>query len=219
MIGYLPKRPEGNGPDAAFMRWVWDTLVQMLRPAEVPGMRVHRTTRGVSMIPEATGGAPGSGTGALSLFRFHSLTSVTISGVVYYYSICRTWNPVTATEGSLDINIAIPWRLQPPKIGGGGYPTEYIPGLGLVTYDYAHFLDAAGTGQFLQKRKAVCAGTGVTEYQFVTPPYIAADVADSLPPIVIAAATVPTGITVSGYPITLLEDSERVFAWDPYTTS
>ena len=52
MIGPMPKRPDGRTPDALFDQWVYDTLQLLLRPQQVDGTMVQRTTRGIAIIPD-----------------------------------------------------------------------------------------------------------------------------------------------------------------------
>lgn len=93
MIGHLPPRPTGSGPDAVFMQWVYDTFV-MLRMQETPDASTSRTTRGFQVIPNKGGG----GGISLSTYRFKSMGTNHI--------VCRTWNGTT--EGSSDVKIAKP---------------------------------------------------------------------------------------------------------------
>jgi hypothetical protein len=47
-MGYLPKRPTGNDPEALFMQWVFDELTIFGRLVSVPGkISFERTTRGI----------------------------------------------------------------------------------------------------------------------------------------------------------------------------
>ena len=55
MIGSLPPKPQGSSREALFMQWLWDKEFSM-RAVDVPGALVHRTTRGVAIIPR-----PGKG--------------------------------------------------------------------------------------------------------------------------------------------------------------
>ncbi len=52
MIISAPKRPSGQGPDAAFMQWVYETLNFILRQQEADGSLVNRTSRGFYTLPQ-----------------------------------------------------------------------------------------------------------------------------------------------------------------------
>ncbi len=83
MIGSLPPRPTGSGPQARFFQWLWDQFAsQQLTTRTVPGARVSRTTRGTFVEPDGSGGG---GTGRVRKFILQDAAAAD-------YLKCRPWN-------------------------------------------------------------------------------------------------------------------------------
>jgi hypothetical protein len=100
MIGSFPKRPSGNDPEAVFMRWVMDSILE-LRPVQTPQTAVNRTTRGVSILNLpviAAAPAPVSPARMFKITAFNGGASFT----------ARTWDGTTL--GTTDIVIAKPFE-------------------------------------------------------------------------------------------------------------
>ncbi len=50
----LPPKPTGTGPQAEFMRWVWESINLLSRVNDVQGVVTQRTTKGTALIPVNT---------------------------------------------------------------------------------------------------------------------------------------------------------------------
>jgi hypothetical protein len=95
----FPPKPTGNDRESIFMRWVWDSLLTLVRVNDVQGVAMSRTTRGTSMVPVAKSG---SGSGRVTPYKLR---------VVYDdHYVCRSWNGTDI--GTSDVLIAKPQELR-----------------------------------------------------------------------------------------------------------
>ena len=223
MIGALPPRPDGSSPQARFMQWVWDQLSAQSRPVEVSGYEVSRTTRGTIIRPPPASTMTVQQSASLATYTFSGLVAGTdiVTRAARYYAVCYPYDSITGWTGAYAgtaVNIALPWRLQPPKsVTPAGFttpaaPTEFIINVGLVQYDYLNLIS-------FQERKATALATGVVERQFITPSLNAWDLTDGIPPTVIEAVSQTTGINdANGKSISMIMAGEFAFAWDPAST-
>jgi hypothetical protein len=168
----------------------------------------------------------GGGSGAsFSTYVFQSLAAGTdaVTNETRYYAVCYPFNPLSGWSGSYSgspVHIALPARLQPPKIcavtGGGSSPTEYALNLGPIQYDYTNFLSK-------QERTATAITSGQVEYQFVCPLFETQDTATGqtlICPTVLQAVAAATGVKDAGGSLLgQIMVGEFAFAWDPNATS
>jgi hypothetical protein len=98
MIWPQPKMPGGTDPRSRWEKSVEERL-RALRPMDVPGAMVQRTTRGFAIIPKAVtvrGGA------SVSCYKFKANGDD--------YIICRSWDGLV--EGDSDVKIAKVWEIR-----------------------------------------------------------------------------------------------------------
>src|SRR5882724_10922148 len=93
-----PPRPGGSNSQARWFQWAHDSILS-LRPQDVPGAIVHRTSRGTISIPRAVKNGGGS---PISAYRLKEHQDD--------YLVVVTWNGTT--EGEKLIVIGKPPELQ-----------------------------------------------------------------------------------------------------------
>jgi hypothetical protein len=125
----------------------------------------------------------GGGGGGSTCFKYHSQTAE--------YLVCRTWDPTgSGTEGSVDINIAKPFKLRQSA------PNVTIDAQA-IAYSNWDWSDA-------QKRTATCAGVSAKEA--ITPRYVAGD-------LIWADTPDHTGVVVSSAELKYMDTNRDGRAW------
>ena len=177
MIGFLPITPGGDTTEARWKKSVEERLRQ-LRMMDVPNALVHRTTRGVAIIPKAGGkGVPGV---AAPVQMF------VVEGIEKEFLICKDWDG--EIEGEAYIHVA-----KPPELRYS-ITKAIIEGVA-VTYTYD---DDPGRCQ------RTCASAVDSEVQIIIPRYKIgkADVSDERIGVIYAAPVKDdnAGVVIPGTP-------------------
>ncbi len=109
MIGPIPKKPSGSGPEAKFMQATWEANYGSGRAQSSSGARVNRTTQGFSIVQRP--GRGGSNT---------SIRTVKLRLVEPEYLVCRSWDGTTL--GTTDLYVAKQVLHRTYKIPTGTLP-------------------------------------------------------------------------------------------------
>jgi len=156
MIGYTPRQPDGNDAEALFHR---HTLAreQYDRVTQAPGVRVNRTTRGVSIVPIAQSASGIVGVN-VAWFMFSAMATD--------YVIAFPADPLTRNATSLTpVNVALPMELRATWHG----KDDLRPfGLGDAEVSYTY--------QSAQSQQRIASwtqgGVANTETQIISPPFL-----------------------------------------------
>lgn len=171
MIGPLPPRPSGSGPEAVWAQWLWDQMSSGERLMRVPGAAVKNTTRGKAVLPAALPQGL-----SVRMLALAAPTGTRPAVVEDDYLVCRAFDGA-GFEGSKDIYVAKQFKHRCSLVG------ETVLG---TAYTYAYADDPSEPAPKQNKIRTVTDPGSNTEQQRIVPPWCPGDV--------IYAVTCRTGV-------------------------